>query len=280
MAITTLLTYLQYNVPLWQAQLLVWGNQLWQWIVNAVPPMLTQLGVWLGQILGYLAANLPTFIVELLKWATAYVQWISDSIPTAIVKLGEWIGFVIRWLNDTGLPAFREWGAKAAEAFIAWVANDLIPKVAPALGNFVTTIIEFMGRSLASIASAALDIGGAIISGIAKGIGDNAKQLVDEAIAAATSALDAVKKMLGMRSPSRVFANEVGLPMAQGMAVGLAKGAPLVAGAAGQVAASGLSGAQRVTNTANTRNVVYNATFNNVGSMSVSDAIARSLAGV
>jgi hypothetical protein len=148
------------------------------------------------------------------------------------------------------------------------------------LGNFVTTIIEFMGRSLASIASAALDIGGAIISGIAKGIGDNAKQLVDEAIAAAQGALAAVRNMLGMKSPSRVFANEVGLPMAQGMAVGLAKGAPLVAGAAGQVAASGLSGAQRVTNTANTRNVVYNATFNNVGSMSVSDAIARSLAGV
>jgi hypothetical protein len=86
--------------------------------------------------------------------------------------------------------------------------------------------------------------------------------------------------MLGMKSPSRVFANEVGLPMAQGMAVGLAKGAPLVAGAAGQTAAAGLGGAQRVTNMANTRNVVYNATFNNVGSMSVSDAIARSLAGV
>jgi hypothetical protein len=64
------------------------------------------------------------------------------------------------------------------------------------------------------------------------------------------------------------------------MAVGLAKGAPLVAATAGQTAAAGLGSAQRVTNTANTRNIVYNATFNNVGSMSVSDAIARSLAGV
>jgi len=280
MAITTLLTYLQYNVPLWQAQLLVWGNQLWQWIVNAVPPMLTQLGVWLGQILGYLAANLPTFIVELLKWATAFVQWIADNIPVAIVKLGEWVASVIKWLTDVGIPEFQKWGGEAAKAFIAWVADDLIPKVAPALGNFVTAMTDYMTESLKAIGTAALDIGGAIIEGIAKGIGDNARKLVDEAIAAAKGALTAVRNMLGMKSPSRVFANEVGLPMAQGMAVGLAKGAPLVAGAAGQVAASGLSGAQRVTNTANTRNVVYNATFNNVGSMSVSDAIARSLAGV
>jgi TP901 family phage tail tape measure protein len=279
-ALQNLISYLQTNLPIWIATLLQWGTALWQWVQNAVPLILQQLGLWLGQLVAWYAANLPTFVATLLTWATAYVQWISDSIPTAIVKLGEWIGFVIRWLNDTGLPAFQEWGKKAAEAFIAWVASDLIPKVGPALGNFVTTIIEFIGRSLASIASAALDIGGAIISGIAKGIGDNAKQIVDEAIAAATSALDAVKKMLGMKSPSRVFANEVGLPMAQGMAVGLAKGAPLVAATAGQTAAAGLGGAQRVTNTANTRNIVYNATFNNVGSMSVSDAIARSLAGV
>jgi hypothetical protein len=234
----------------------------------------------LGQILGYLAANLPTFIATLLTWATAFVQWIADNIPVAIVKLGEWVASVIKWLTDVGIPEFRKWGGEAAKAFIAWVADDLIPKVAPALGNFVTAMTDYMTESLKAIGTAALDIGGAIIEGIAKGIGDNARKLVDEAIAAAKGALTAVRNMLGMKSPSRVFANEVGLPMAQGMAVGLAKGAPLVAATAGQTAAAGLSGAQRVTNTANTRNVVYNATFNNVGSMSVSDAIARSLAGV
>jgi TP901 family phage tail tape measure protein len=279
-ALQNLISYLQTNLPIWIATLLQWGTALWQWVQNAVPLILQQLGLWLGQLVAWYAANLPTFVATLLTWATAFVQWIADNIPVAIVKLGEWVASVIKWLTDVGIPEFQKWGGEAAKAFIAWVADDLIPKVAPALGNFVTAMTDYMTESLKAIGTAALDIGGAIIEGIAKGIGDNAKQLVDEAIAAAKGALTAVRNMLGMKSPSRVFANEVGLPMAQGMAVGLAKGAPLVAGAAGQTAAAGLSGAQRVTNMANTRNVVYNATFNNVGSMSVSDAIARSLAGV
>jgi len=279
-ALQNLISYLQTNLPIWIATLLQWGTALWQWVQNAVPLILEQLGIWFNQVVAYFAANLPTWIATLLTWAIAFVQWITDSIPIAIVKYSEWVSTVIGWLTTVGLPAFYEWTAKARAALLDWIVNELIPKVGPLLQQFANAWIQYLGELAKSLATAASNIGKAIVDGIANGSTAYASAIDDAARSAAQAALNAAKSLLGTKSPSKVFASDVGLPMAQGMAVGLAKGAPLVAATAGQTAAAGLGGAQRVTNTANTRNIVYNATFNNVGSMSVSDAIARSLAGV
>ena len=73
--------------------------------------------------------------------------------------------------------------------------------------------------------------------------------LLDEYAAknAASSALDAAKKLLGIASPSKVFADQVGYQMSAGMAAGIARGIPDVTSAIGAVSGAGVGAVNQST---------------------------------
>src|SRR5690606_579284 len=70
--------------------------------------------------------------------------------------------------------------------------------------------------------------GEAMAGGIKQGIENRAGELLTAAANLAQRVLAQFKIDLQIRSPSRVMAEEVGLPIAQGIAVGMEEGAPLV----------------------------------------------------
>ena len=74
-----------------------------------------------------------------------------------------------------------------------------------------------------------------IITGIATGIAGAAGRLVTAAVNAATNALHWVKRRLGIHSPSRVFRDQVGEMIGEGMAVGIDESASKVKKAAGRL---------------------------------------------
>jgi len=74
-----------------------------------------------------------------------------------------------------------------------------------------------------------------IITGIASGIAGAAGRLVNAAVNAAKNALDWVKRKLGIHSPSRVFRDQVGEMIGEGMAVGIDESASKVQKAAGRL---------------------------------------------
>lgn len=79
-------------------------------------------------------------------------------------------------------------------------------------------------------------VGQAIIDGIVNGIKNGAASISAAAQQAARQALDAAKRALGIQSPSQVMADEVGLPVAEGIAVGMMSGAELIASASTDLA--------------------------------------------
>lgn len=125
-------------------------------------------------------------------------------------------------------------------------------------------------------------IGDNTVDGIAGSISAGSGAIKDAAKRAAQAALDAAKAALGISSPSRVFADQVGLPAAQGMAQGFASGAPLVVQAADYVASSALAGAaSRTTHHNNQKTINYSPTYHNTPNpSSMESAILQSLAGV
>lgn len=130
------------------------------------------------------------------------------------------------------------------------------------------------------VIGAAASVGSGIVRGIISGIKDGASGIISAARDAAMAALDAAKSALGISSPSKVFAASVGLPMAQGMAVGLGMGAPLVARATEQVGGAALTAGRQQTYN-QTRSLTYAPIYNNVASADpgMDAAFARSLAG-
>lgn len=80
-------------------------------------------------------------------------------------------------------------------------------------------------------------IGKAILDGIAAGIRNGASAIINAAQDAAQAAFEAAKNFLGIHSPSKLAADEIGAPFAEGMAAGIRNS---IAGLTGDIN-SGLS---------------------------------------
>ena len=78
-------------------------------------------------------------------------------------------------------------------------------------------------------------VGYQISSGIAQGIRNGSSLISAAAKSAALSALATAKKSLGIRSPSRLFRDEVGRKISRGLALGILDGAGEARGAADQM---------------------------------------------
>jgi hypothetical protein len=94
--------------------------------------------------------------------------------------------------------------------------------------DWQTTLTNIMRQVVQAIADvwSSIDWGGigrAIMEGIGNGLRDAAGWLADQARQAAWNALEAARNALGINSPSRVAAEEVGVPFAEGIGVGMQK---------------------------------------------------------
>ena len=85
-------------------------------------------------------------------------------------------------------------------------------------------------------------MGRAIIQGIANGLSGAGHLLVSAAQGAAAGAVDGIKDLLGIHSPSVVMAQEVGEPMGQGMMMGLMSSLSSVGGQMGASTTTNVGG--------------------------------------
>jgi hypothetical protein len=122
--------------------------------------------------------------------------------------------------------------------------SAFVTTVQTAVGTFVTDVSAKIGGLVSSISAQAMAVGQNIADGIANGISNGVAAITNAAKGAAQSALDAAMALLGIHSPSTVFANLVGKPIAQGMAAGIMSGLPDVTNAMNATIGSGVNSAQ------------------------------------
>lgn len=235
-ALSNLISYVQQHLPEWITQLGEWANRLWQWIQEAAPIALQRLGEMIAGLLQYLVQQLPGWIAKLLDWAAAATRWLADAIPDLIVKAGQFLGALISWLVGTAVPGLIRETPKLVGALIDWIANDLIPMVGPALGRFLEEVVNFIVGMVEAVAQAAWSIGEGIVNGIRQGISDLWDSFRDWIGGLITAVIDWLKGLMGIKSPSRVMADEIGRPMIEGILAGAQEAAPgVTSGLAGIV---------------------------------------------
>lgn len=91
----------------------------------------------------------------------------------------------------------------------------LASKIVQGLASALTTAVSWVGIKF-------LEIGKAIVNGIKSGISNAWGAFKDWLLDKLGDPIDWAKSLLGIGSPSRVMANEVGKPMAEGIGVGFA----------------------------------------------------------
>lgn len=206
-AFASFVAYIQANLPLWISTLQSYAMAAWQWIQQAAPIALATLGSLLTQLISYLGANLPTWIANLLMWGTEIVKWIADAIPPLITNLGAFFATLYEWAIGTFLPMLVSTAIQWGIALYKWVADEAIPKIGPALMDYLKEALKAMQKILEAMVKAAKDVGEGIIDGMVDAIKSGLSSVVGAIMDVVNRAIQAAKDALGISSPSRVFAD-------------------------------------------------------------------------
>lgn len=174
------------------------------------------------QAIGDFFANLGTTISQLPQM---FAYWLNNVIAT-----------VTGWVSNMAAQA-----ASAGSQFVSNVVNfvsQLPGRIASFLGNVISNLGSWAGQmaskgaegasnmfnavvnGLASLPGRVLSIGSDIVRGIWNGISGAAGWLADKVASFASGILDGMKNALGIHSPSRLFRDQVGKYIAQGIGEG------------------------------------------------------------
>ena len=206
-------------------------------IAQYLPTMIDTGFTMLGEFATGFLNNLPTMIDNVSTMLNTAVQWIMQNYPTFLQKGVEVLGKIAQGVIQN-LPAIVGAVARMVASFLATVTQNLpsfLAKGIEILGKVVAGIIQ----SIPSIVSAAGDavrqaasaftsydwgsIGSDIISGVKQGIVNAAHRLVEAAKSAVSDAFHGAKNLIQSNSPSRLFRDKIGVPIVQGIAVGIEK---------------------------------------------------------
>ena len=210
--------------------------------IQARLPELIQRGAeMISNLLTGLLANMPQIMQQASSMMMTWLDTIWGMLPS-ILQSGADI--ILNLLNGlvSNAPQILSQAGQMLIDFIATIASNLpavLQKGIEIIGQLLAGIIKEVPELIASIPGIITDIGSAfldkdwgeigldIIKGIASGITGAVGTLVDAAKEAAGNALDSVKDFLGIESPSKVFRDQVGKYMAQGMGVGFERYMPV-----------------------------------------------------
>jgi TP901 family phage tail tape measure protein len=168
----------------------------------------------------------------------AHLYWMAAYY--AIVVPVQAVNSVVQsiWQALSGWLAAR-WAAIRAVASVIWGA--IRTSMINPISNAVSTITGLIGRvaraigdglnrawnAVKDIGSKFWDIGSAIVHGIINGVENAAGGLFDSLKNLAGDALSSAKSFLGINSPSRLFADHVGVAIPEGIAKGITDNAHL-----------------------------------------------------
>lgn len=213
--------------------------------INAIIGFFQKLPYYIGFMIGFIIGSIANFFINLWNFATV-------DIPTFVGKVVEWFATLPdkiaeamtnawNWIKDLGskllnfitvdIPNFingiinwfaqlpgRIWNAIVSTiSFIGnWISN-IWNTLANGIPQIINNIIDWFSRLPDEMAN----IGSNIVYGIWNGITGAAGWLYNKVKSFASGIVDGIKSAMGIHSPSKVMADEVGKFIPAGIGVGI-----------------------------------------------------------
>lgn len=187
------------------------------------------------QIANTLMANLGDLLIAAVEIILAIVQGLTNATPTLLAQAP----VIIQNLSDSiikAAPLLLSATVQIINIMVSGIIQNL-PQLITASVQIMTTLVNGIIANLPVLIQAAgqcissfqesfgsIDwgtLGTNIINGIVSGISSSASAIATAARNAAKAALDSAKSLLGIKSPSRVFRDQVGAMIGEGMALGI-----------------------------------------------------------
>lgn len=216
------------------------GSQFVSNVVDFVQNLPYNIGYMLGTVIGTvvswaaeMAGNAASAGAQFVTNAVNFIQNLPSNIASFLSNA---ISNVISWASNMASNASR-----AGSQFLSNAIN-FVSQLPGRIASFLSSVISNLGswagqmasrgaegarnmfnavvNGLASLPGRVLSIGSDIVHGIWNGISGAAGWLADKVSSFASGILDGMKDALGIHSPSRLFRDQVGKYIAQGIGEG------------------------------------------------------------
>lgn len=193
--------------------LVEWGQQMLSNASTAMSNMLSQVNSIIQELPGKIWTHLVNAVNRVIAWGQQMVSNASTAASNMLSKVSSTL---------QQLPG-KVWDylSQAAQKVVTWGAQ-LAQKGAAAATQLFNSIVN----GLSSLPSKMAEIGSNIVSGIWNGISSGWNWLTNKVSNLANSLPDTAKDALGINSPSKEFADEVGRWIMPGVGKGLDKSMP------------------------------------------------------
>lgn len=189
--------------------LLTLANSIFTYLPQLIPAVMAIIPT----VITTLISALPQLITVAVQLIVTLITGLATNIPVLVGYIPEIITAIVNALI-VALPLIA--GA-AVEIILALI--DGIGTMLPKIGETAGTIITTLGDAVVDLATTIYEVGADIVTGIWNGINDKATWFGEQVKQFFKNIIDGVKDLLGIASPSRVFAG-IGENMALGLGAG------------------------------------------------------------
>lgn len=189
------------------ASIVKWGIDTWNYLITNVPIWIENVATFFSELPGKIWTYLVDSYNNIVNWGT--------DIWSKSVEIGaNFINNIVNWFME--LPGKISTWLTNTMSKVSEFASNLGQRALEAGNNMVYNIVNVVRN----LPSQMVDIGRNIVEGVWNGISSMGSWIADKVSGFFGGILDGAKKALGIHSPSRVFRDEVGKYIAQGVGVG------------------------------------------------------------
>lgn len=194
---------------------------------NTLSQMATAAGNWGNTTVQNLVTNLNAGALQATQVGRNILAGLSKGLTEGQITVADAAQTVMNVVTTTAGRAVR---AQSPSRTFADLGSNIIQGLAIGMGNPTDTgkatgVIAKLMRTLVALVRAQVpvftSIGVQLMQGLAAGIGSGSAAVSAAAANAVTAAMKAAKAAGGIHSPSLLMAEQVGLPLAQGVAMGV-----------------------------------------------------------
>lgn len=239
--------------------LVSWGSQMIESATSTASSLFKSVMEWfsklpyrIGYVLGKALGTLVKFGVDAVNWVVTNVPKIINNIvrffsqlpgkiwiwlTTALTRLATWGAYMLTSARNAAKNAVNavvqffsqlpgkiwSWLTTAAQKVVQWGSN-LASRGRQAASKLVNAVVN----GVASLPGRMLQIGSEIVNGVWQGIQNAAGSFMSNVRSFFSGIVDGAKSALGIHSPSKVFATEVGAWIPPGIGEGFEKQMPVL----------------------------------------------------
>lgn len=214
-------------------------------IISSIPAAMAAFGKGLVAFAAAIAAGAPAFIAAFTTMLTALLTAVIKTAPLIAKALSALLKAALKVLTDN-IPGMVNAGMKLILGLLKGVRDhigEIVAVVASLISNFLISLGKHMGEIVDAgfkmiinflngvadairnnsekMGEAGANIASAIVDGMINFLKGAVGRVADAAANIAKSAFNAAKHFLGIGSPSKLFRDEIGARIVQGMIQGI-----------------------------------------------------------